>query len=36
MQYLIKWKDHDEATWEVEENVRKTILEEFLKNEQQL
>ncbi|CAD8052154.1 unnamed protein product [Paramecium sonneborni] len=34
-QYLIKWKGSDQTTWEYEENVRRSILEEFNQNQQQ-
>ncbi|CAD8148807.1 unnamed protein product [Paramecium pentaurelia] len=33
-QYLMKWKGSEQTTWEYEENVRRSILEEFLQNQQ--
>ncbi|CAD8048511.1 unnamed protein product [Paramecium sonneborni] len=33
-QYLIKWKSSEQTTWENEENVRRSILEEFNQNQQ--
>ncbi|CAK55866.1 unnamed protein product (macronuclear) [Paramecium tetraurelia] len=34
IQYLMKWKGTDQTTWEYEQNVRRSILEEFLQNQQ--
>ncbi|CAK90761.1 unnamed protein product (macronuclear) [Paramecium tetraurelia] len=33
-QYLMKWKGSEQTTWEYEENVRRSMLEEFLQNQQ--
>ncbi|CAD8136650.1 unnamed protein product [Paramecium pentaurelia] len=33
-QYLMKWKGSEQTTWEYEQNVRHSILEEFLQNQQ--